>query len=85
MRWIKEKQFSGVRVEVDDGTFIRCEFNSCHLAYCGGLFNFNGCKFSPDCTWEFSGAAGLTLNMLGLLRALGYDIQGYIPSSTGHA
>ncbi len=85
MRWIKDKDFVGIRVEIDDGTFIRCKFTSCVLSYKGGLFKIDGCEFSPDNVWELTGAAGLTLTMLGLIRALGYDINYFIPSQSGHA
>ena len=80
MHWVKDKNFQGVRVEVDNTTFTGCHFSAFQMGYTGGPFAFDGCTFADDCVWALTGAAALTLSLLGLIRFLGYDLDRFIPS-----
>jgi hypothetical protein len=56
-------------VEVDDGTFIDCEFRWAVLLYGGGGHpKFENCTFG-DISWQFEGPALRTIQILQLMGA----------------
>ena len=50
-------------VPIDGKHFRECSFRSCTLQYNGSLVTFESCQFS-DCRFEFSAAAGRTVQFL---------------------
>jgi len=62
------RSFTG-RVMLDGGSFERCRFQHAVLVYAGGIPpRLAGCSFA-DTTFEFQGAAGLTLAFLQAMAA----------------
>jgi len=56
-------------VTTDGTTFVECSFERANLVYCGGdTPRFERCRFSYA-TWEFTGAALRTVELLRAINA----------------
>lgn len=71
MRVVQDKVFNAVTIDLDETTYVRCSFNGCIFRYSGRKSGIYDCKSTPDCKWEFHGAASRTVSLLttmGMLR-----------------
>lgn len=65
------KIFEDRTLQIDGQTFVDCEFNRARLMYAGGSEPvFNGCTLR-DVTWEFTGAALRTMQVLHFMNEVG--------------
>jgi hypothetical protein len=60
---VSKQDFDGQAVQTDAKHFHGCAFRNCTLLYSGAPVIFESCHFS-DCRFEFSGAAGRTVQFL---------------------
>ena len=60
---ISARDFNFELVSTDGKHFRECAFRSCTLHYSGSPVTFESCQFC-DCKFEFSGAAGRTVQFL---------------------
>lgn len=70
-----KRDFGYEHVTADGKHFCECTFRNCTLLYGGSPVAFESCQFH-DCRFEFSGAAGRTVQFLecfGLLAELSTD------------
>jgi len=60
---IRNVEFQGGRVVLDNRQFHQCTFRGCALIYAGGPFAFSDCEVTPGCGLSLTGGAarGLTL------------------------
>lgn len=72
MKTIKNKQFSGDDIMLDDHHYENCKFMSCKFIYAAtGGFRLRDNTISNDCTFEFRGAAADTLNTMKAIYGMG--------------
>jgi hypothetical protein len=72
---VSKHDFDGEIVPTDKKHFRGCGFRNCTLLYSGLPVTFESCRFH-DCRFEFSGAAGRTVQFLdcfGILPGQGPD------------
>jgi phosphatidylglycerophosphate synthase len=56
--------FTGVAVNLDEGQFVACRFEHCHLVFSASRsVSISGCRF-VSCSWGFDGAAALTIDYI---------------------
>jgi hypothetical protein len=67
---VSKHDFGGEMVQTDGKHFLGCAFNNCTLLYSGSPVVFESCHFH-DCRFEFSGAAGRTVQFLDCFGLLG--------------
>jgi hypothetical protein len=66
---VSKHDFDGEVVATDGKHFRDCGFRNCTLLYSGSPVIFESCRFH-DCRFEFSGAAGRTVQFLDCFRIL---------------
>lgn len=66
-----DQKFEGIRIQLDGGTFIRCEFINCTLVFSGSFNLMMDRPTITNCQWVFEGAAQNTLRFLAMLYGAG--------------
>ncbi len=66
---VAKRDFEGEMVSTDTKHFRDCGFRNCTLHYGGSPVIFESCRFH-DCRFEFSGAAGRTVQFLDCFGVL---------------
>ena len=66
---VSKHEFDGEIVPTDKKHFCDCGFRHCTLLYSGAPVTFESCRFH-DCKFEFSGAAGRTVQFLDCFSIL---------------
>jgi len=67
---VSKRDFDYELVSTDGKHFCECVFRNCTLLYSGSEVTFESCQFR-DCRFEFSGAAGRTVQFLECFGLLG--------------
>lgn len=64
--------YNGGKVQLDNNSFTKCNFNNCIMEFGGvGAVELNDCSFN-NVQWVFTGAAQNTLNFLhGMYNGMG--------------
>ena len=69
----EDTEFRDATIALDGHAFVRCLFTNCRLVYSGGQPpTLDTCSFDRF-TFEFDGAASLTLSFLALLYHGGFQ------------
>jgi hypothetical protein len=68
---IHQKDFTDLRVELDDKLFVKCSFTRCILVFSGGAGGgLTQCTIS-NCVWKFEGAAANTIGFMATMYHAG--------------
>jgi hypothetical protein len=68
IEFVKDQQFEGKRILVDNRQFEDCEFRNCNFVYSGGHFAFANCVLKGTCVFSPTGAAYKALRLFQALR-----------------
>ena len=59
----ENRTYEDQTMQLDENEYVNCTFRRCRLQYGGAALKLEGNNFS-QCTWEFTDAAGRTVNFM---------------------
>jgi hypothetical protein len=68
IQFVKDKEFSGNRIVVDNHHFQRCKFENCHFVHSGGHYAFEHCRITGTCMFSPTGGARKAIRLYEALQ-----------------
>ena len=68
IEFVKDQNFHGNKIVVDNRQFENCRFENCNFVYFGAHFAFANCTIEGSCSFSPVGAAHRTMSLYRALK-----------------